>query len=72
MYGYFYPENNERFLSSMGFATAEDAIFWFRDRRPTWQRIGPIGKDDLAAFMNPLLGDIVVVRALGDQPAGEG
>lgn len=65
MFGYFYPENGERFLESMSFASAEEAITWFRDKRSMWQEIRPAGERDMAAFINPVRGDIVVVREIG-------
>lgn len=62
-YGFFYPENNERFLASMSWSTPELAADWFRYRRPTWQEITatPPAK---YAFLNPIVGDIVVVRVI--------
>jgi len=62
MFGYFYPENNRRFLESLEFETAADAIAWFRDKRTMWQQFEPQNAGDAAAFLNPLNGDIVVVR----------
>jgi hypothetical protein len=64
MYGYFYPENNQRFLQSMEFPTAQGAILWFRDRRSMWHSMAPQSAGDEAAFLNPMTGDIVVVRKL--------
>lgn len=63
MFGFFYPENNQRFLDSMVFENAKEAIEWWRDRRSTWQEI-PAGSKDEAAFMNHNTGHIVVVREI--------
>lgn len=61
-YGYFYPENNQRFLAQLSFGSAEEAAAWWRDKRSMWQEIRAIEPNDKAAFMNPITGDIVVVR----------
>jgi hypothetical protein len=61
MYGFFYPENGERFIASLSFQTAQEAIDYWKDKRSTWQEIKAGGKDE-AAFINPNTGDIVVVR----------
>lgn len=66
-YGFFYPENNQRYLAGLSFASAAEAIEWWRDRRNTWQEI-PVGSKDEAAFMNPNTGHIVVVREVEVRP----
>ena len=63
MYGYFYPENNERYLESMSFPTAQEAIDWFQNRRSTWNQVEPQDKSE-AAFLSPYDGTIVVVRSV--------
>lgn len=63
MFGFYYPENGERFLASVQFTTPEEAIAYWRDKRSMWQQIDASGKDK-AAFLNPLTGDIVVVREI--------
>jgi hypothetical protein len=65
MYGFFYPENGERFISSLSFQTAQEAIDYWKDKRGTWQEI-KAGSKDNAAFMNPNTGDIVVVRRISE------
>lgn len=80
MYGFYYPENNQRYLASLSFDSVEEAVAYFRDMRAMWREIkrGPddkaafLGKDK-AAFLNPLTGEIVVVReievpAVSDDP----
>lgn len=64
MYGFFYPENNERFLASLSFNSVEEAVAYFKDKRAMWDAIQPQNPADAAAFMNPLSGAIVVVRKL--------
>lgn len=68
MFGFFYPENNQRFLESVSFDTAQEAIAYWRDKRAMWQELTvmPVfaGGNDLAAWLNPMTGDIVVVREI--------
>lgn len=64
MFGFFYPENGERFSASLSFGSAQEATAYFRDKRSTWQEIKPGSERDKAAFLNPLTGDIVVVREI--------
>jgi len=63
MFGYFYPENGERFLASLSFATVQEAIDYFRDKRATWEVVKAF-PPDMTAFLNPRTGDIVVVREI--------
>lgn len=67
-YGFFYPENNQRYLAGLSFDSAAEAIEWWRDRRTHWQQltITPVfaGGSDVAAFLNPTSGEIVVVREI--------
>ena len=72
MYGYFYPENNQRFLQSMEFETVRAAIDWFQDKRPMWGPLQPQRVGDEMAFLNSLTGDIVVVRKLENMPTDNG
>lgn len=65
-YGYFYPENNEGVLVHLSFASVEEAVDWWRDRRYRWQELKPAG-DDKAMFLSPLTGGIVVVREIKPQ-----
>lgn len=64
-FGFFYPENGERFLS-MSFDSAQEAIDWWRDRRSMWVSI-KAGSKDQAAFMQPNTGHIVVVREVENE-----
>lgn len=62
MFGYFYPETNERYLAGLTLASVDEAIVAWRDRASHWKQIEAKGATDKAAFMNPSSGDIVVVR----------
>lgn len=67
MYGYFYPETNERYLAGLTFSSVDEAIAWWRERASHWQVIDAKGNDK-AAFMHPRSGDIVVVREVEQAP----
>jgi hypothetical protein len=66
-YAFFYPENST-LAATIEFDTAKEAIEYWRDKRPSWEAIKPLGKTDEAAFMSPF-GAIIVIRELneGDQ-----
>lgn len=67
MYGYFYAENNERFLGHLQFDSARDAINWFRNKWLSWHLVDAKG-NDAAAFMNSATGEIIVVKEM--KPTG--
>ena len=68
MYSFYYPETNTLVHgndSDFIFNTADEAIEWFDNAKANWSIIDCKG-NDLAAFMNPWTGDIIVVREMTD------
>lgn len=66
MFGLFYVEGSVRFLPTLSWTTAEQAGAWFRHKRNSWREIMPTNAQDEFGFLNPVTGDIIVVRAAPD------
>lgn len=65
MYGYFYPEDNERCFAGVSFDSVAEAVAWWRDRRSHWQELAVLSiYADKAAFIHPRTREIVVVRVV--------
>ena len=62
MYGLFYPETRER-ATQKNYETKQDAVDSFLGK-VDWLRIKPQALEDIAAFMNELTGEILVVREI--------
>lgn len=62
-YGFFYPETGERFLKSHEFPTMDDAINFFTEARPGWQK-GVNSVTGETYFVNNATGHVVVARGI--------
>ncbi len=65
-YSIFYPETGERFPGAPEFDTPLEAVVFWNDKRPDWQRLQSQGEDK-ATFINPRTGAIIVIRAVSGE-----
>lgn len=60
MYSFFYPETNKRAFGEYGSIETAKAA----PHKALWQEINAPAEQDLAAFLNTVTGEIVVLRKL--------